>query len=348
MFFTGKEKKTGSSKVLSEAEIKKKLYGDYETTSAGVQSFSHEVKMTGSAFESQTAIKRDYYSNPAAKSSSFGAASKPEILVSRPSATDHFSDIPPRQSFSDQRKSAGISQPAAARIDWQKSALSVAQAALGFLAGVLWKLGAYLVQALDFILRILDPRKPQARKILYSIAACALVAALFSGVFRLNAQRKKAMMGELRPLVASSVQPASKPASVIGTNVSSATSSEAMSPTSVQEGETPAVVSNAQQSVVSVISEADNAPSAAVAGRYVIQVATYAVLDDASRLTQSFNQAGFSAFFKKQIRNSTGHSFYPVYLGRFETSAQAQKTLAKFRKSSVARPFQDSFIRTLE
>jgi cell division septation protein DedD len=84
------------------------------------------------------------------------------------------------------------------------------------------------------------------------------------------------------------------------------------------------------------------------AGKYVIQVATYAVLEDANRIIQSLKQAGFESFFKKQVRNSTGHSFFTVCLGRFESYTNAQETLAKFRKAAVARPFQDAFIRTME
>ncbi len=343
MFFTGKDKKSGSSKVLSEAEIQKKLYGDYETTSAGVLSSSHEVKMSGPAFESQTVPKRDPFSGVTVKSPSFGAHSKPEILVSKPSAHPaSFGDHSARKPFSSQPGSA-VPLRSQASTDWKKNALKAGQVVLGFVAGVLWKLGSYLVQTLDFILRILDPRKPQARKILYTITACVLVAALFFGVFRLNAQRKKAMMGELRPAALSEVS-VPKPAVVPPAVLPSALSEVPPAPNSAQnEGPETALpeLDNSGNTSMSV-------PSAAVGGRYVIQVATYAILDDANRVVQSFNQAGFTAFYKKQVRNSTGHSFYPIYLGRFETSAQAQKALTKFRKASVARPFQDSFIRTLE
>ena len=78
MFFTGKDKKSGGSKVLSEAEIKKKLYGDYESTSAGTHAASHEVKMSGHAFESHTTTpKKDSVPRGAAiKSASYGATSK--------------------------------------------------------------------------------------------------------------------------------------------------------------------------------------------------------------------------------------------------------------------------------
>ncbi len=347
MFFTGKEKKTGNSKVLSEAEIKKKLYGDYESTSGGTHSFSHEVKMTGPAFESHIAPKRDHLPATTIKSPSFGAASKPEVLVSRASSGAAFSDAPIR-NFSAQKTSSVSARSGAAGSDWKNNALKAGQAVLGFLTGVLWKTGSYLIQILDFILRLLDPRKPQARKLLYSITACILVAALFFGVFRLNAQRKKAMMGELRPVAALGVS-ASRPAAAIKTTPSSSTAT--IERNSAQKEADQASVKAPETSESNIAKNNSftvSAPSAAAGGRYVIQVATYAVLEDANRIIQSFNQAGFTAFYKKQIRNSTGHSFYPVYLGRFESTAQAQKVLAKFRKSSVARPFQDSFIRTLE
>jgi hypothetical protein len=219
------------------------------------------------------------------------------------------------------------------------------RAFLGFLAGVLWKLGAYFVKFLGFVLKILDPRKPQARRVLYSITACVLVAALFIGVFRLNAQRKKAMLGELPPPV---VQTA--PAPVVPTGLERTVDlpedvADAASDAAQKEESQEMILKALQNSSTPVASQA---PAAVSSGKYVIQVATYAVLEDANRVIQSLKQAGFESFYKKQVRNSNGQSFYTVCLGRFESYVTAQENLAKFRNASVARPFKDAFIRTME
>lgn len=331
MFFS-KEKKSSNSRVLTEAEIKKRLYGDFETHSAGVSASSHEIKMSGSTFESKLSAKSDVSSAAVSpRSQSFGAASKPELLVARSTSSATFSN-------KESRVSLGSG-------DWKVTALRVFQSILGFLTGLLWKVGSYLVQALEFILKLLDPRKPQARKVLYSITACVLVFALFLGVFRLNAQRKKAMSGE-RVASTSVAAPNQDSAKKIA---SAATPLSSVAPAQVQKEESQEMILKAlENSKASVAPSMTSTSPAAAQGKYVIQVATYAVADDANRVVQTFIQAGFEAFFKKQIRNSTGHSFYPIYLGRFKTSSEAQQTLAQFRKSNVSRPFQDSFVRTLE
>lgn len=333
MFFASKEKKSGGSRVLTEAEIKKKLYGDYDTSTSGVHTASPEIKTSAPAYESQIPVKREYPSGAAIRSPSFGAASKPETLSARPQKS-----ISPVRS----ENQSGI----------KGSALQAGQVVLGVVTGILWKVGSYLVQALDFILRILDPRKPQARKLLYSITACILVAALFIGVFRLNAHRKKAMMGELPAVTSNAIRldhNKTKKTEAVTTSSQVSGSSEA---TQLQKEETQEKILTKLESSTNASATAANLTTNVVApvteGKYVIQVATYAILDDANRLLQSLNQAGFTAFYKKQFRNSTGHAFYPVYLGRFESFSTAQHQLAKFRKASVARPFQDSFIRTLE
>ncbi len=345
MLFSSKDKKTNSSKMLTEAEIKRKLYGEYETVSGGSHSAAHEVKMTGPAFESQ-AVKKpavDINTRSHAAVSALGAGVKPQLA--------------PRPSFSNSRSNdkAKVVSPQGG---WKQVLLKSGRTALGVIAGVLWKIGSYLVKALDFVLRILDPRKPQARRLLYSITACILVAALFIGVFRLNSQRKKAMLGEL-PAVSvaapavSSVSSAASAQENVSPLSGSSNDSAVVADSSQREESQEMILKALENSSVSVpstsspVSESVTAP-AAVGGKYVIQVATYAVLEDANRIIQNLKQSGFESFYKKQVRNSTGHSFFTVCLGRFESYSSAQESLATFRKASVARPFQDAFIRTME
>lgn len=329
--------------MLTEAEIKRKLYGEYDTVSGGANSNVHEVKLTGSAFESQ-AVKKpavDVNTRSQAAVSALGSGVKPQLA--------------PRPSFSTSHSNhkARVVSP---KGEWKQVFQKSGRAVLGMIAGVLWKIGSYLVKALDFVLRILDPRKPQARRLLYSITACIMVAALFIGVFRLNNQRKKAMLGEL-PSV-SVVVPATSAA------VADTETVQESSPLSVVSAENESAdLSQREESQEMILKALENSSSAttgisstgtevvspaAVGGKYVVQVATYAVLEDANRIIQNLKQAGFDSFYKKQVRNSTGHSFFTVCLGRFESYSSAQETLSKFRKASVARPFQDAFIRTME
>lgn len=338
--------------MLTEAEIKKKLYGDFDTESIDTQSSSHEVKIPGASFEFQPSVQRDFSAHSKLRSPSFsttqkldsGAAQKAGSFSqgSDRKAVNHAKEI----NFQPKR-----SDPAS---DFNKQAIKLLQAFLGVVAGVLWKLGSYLVQALDFILRLLDPRKPQARKLLYSITACILVAALFFGVFRLNAQRKKAMLGELKS--SDSVAVATlKPVSSVATGgiltPLKGSIETAQLPTRIKKmdiQQTPSRILSPSRGTEAISGASVETAPLISDGKYVIQVATYAVLEDANRVIQNIKQAGFNAFLKKQVRNSTGHAFYPVFLGRFESSALAQQALNRFRKSSVARPYQDSFIRTLE
>ncbi len=341
MFFLSKDKKLGSSRVLTESEIKKKLYGQYETTSSDTHSSVIESKILQPAFETrQVPQRRESLSGSSSvRTTSFGAASRPESLVARSSSIPN-SDKSFDKSFAFQKLPSVSAKASSDWGAWHTQLIQIAQVLGGFLTGVLWKTGSYLVQALEFALKILDPRKPQARKLLYSITACVLVVALFLGVFRLNAQRKKAMMGEL-----------SLSTSSVGVTENSLNRSGVLS--SVLPSSAVVSKENQDQSDKLLDHKLDSSfvpphVPETVAGKHVIQVATYAVLDDANRLIEGINQAGFNAFFKKQSRSSTGHTFYPVYLGRFESSSAAQQTLNKFRKASVARPFQDAFVRTLE
>lgn len=79
---------------------------------------------------------------------------------------------------------------------------------------------------------------------------------------------------------------------------------------------------------------------------YVIQVCTYANQTDAEGLAEKMRAANLPAFVEPMGRTN-GKTFYPVFLGRFETFREAQAKLKEFRGRPVSGDFQDSFIRTL-
>ena len=79
---------------------------------------------------------------------------------------------------------------------------------------------------------------------------------------------------------------------------------------------------------------------------YVIQVCTYTSPMDAEQLAEKMREADLPAFVEPMGRAS-GKTFYPVFLGRFETFQEAQARLKEFRGKPASKDFQDSFIRTL-
>jgi hypothetical protein len=82
-------------------------------------------------------------------------------------------------------------------------------------------------------------------------------------------------------------------------------------------------------------------------GRFVIQVATYVIRDDANRLLQDLQKIEPKSFVKGLSRSS-GKTYFSVFLGRFESFQEGQQALAKFKKTDLSRSFKDAFIRTLE
>lgn len=345
MFFSDKDKKPSGSKVLTEAEIKKKLYGDFETTSGAGQFTSHEYKTSASSFEAGAVFHQPRSTNKStAKSDTFlPPRFSPSSLTPKGS---HKADLPLKNSFENKLDFSSA----------QSKVVFSAKVFLGFLTGVVWKFSAYFIQGLDFFLRMLDPRKPQSRKFMYSITACILVFVLFLGVFKLNAQRKRAMLGEVS--AAAPLQVAVTPV-VTKHKVAMPHIASHARTTVVPEGELQTQKEESQEKILKKLEKEQglenfraetplSKPTVPnLEGRFVIQVATYGTVEDAGRVVQSLAKAGFKSFYKKQIRNSTGHAFYPVYLGRFESFVSAQQTLTKFRKASIARPFQDSFVRAL-
>ncbi len=82
-------------------------------------------------------------------------------------------------------------------------------------------------------------------------------------------------------------------------------------------------------------------------GRFVIQVATYVIKDDANGLMEDLKKSEPRVFVKGLTRAS-GKTYYSVFIGRFKTFQDAQQAVAGFKKTDLARSFKDAFIRTLD
>ena len=145
-----------------------------------------------------------------------------------------------------------------------------------------------------------------------------MVALLFLGIHVLNGYREKAMK-------------ASKPKMPLETS-------------SLRE-EVPSLVAPVSPASPPVAVEPPPPPPTPRRS-YVIQVCTYASRTDAERLAEKMKAATLPAFVEP-LGRANGKTFYPVFLGRFETFQEAQAKLKEFRGKPVSRDFQDSFIRTL-
>lgn len=79
---------------------------------------------------------------------------------------------------------------------------------------------------------------------------------------------------------------------------------------------------------------------------YAVQICTYAREEDAGRLVRAIQEAQFPAFVQPMERTN-GKTFYPVFIGRFQTYQEAQKQLQEFRSKPISNDFPDSFVRTI-
>lgn len=132
----------------------------------------------------------------------------------------------------------------------------------------------------------------------------------------------------------------------------------------IQKAVVPAVSSSDEQKAITKVAGRNAAPltpaekdagtlqTAAKAtdvsnGRFVIQVATYVIRDDANRLLQDLLKIE-SRSFVKGLSRASGKTYYSVFMGRFETFQAGQQALAMFKKTDLSRSFKDAFIRTLD
>lgn len=163
-------------------------------------------------------------------------------------------------------------------------------------------------------------KKISNRKVMTWVAAVGFLTFVFWGIHSLNSKREKFMTSPVKKVEKKKEAPA----------------------------QTPDVPSQALVNTISTPASSISAPKEiASKGNYVIQVATYASLDDANKLVEQFTQQNFRSFIKSFQRNAAGRIYHSVYMGRFAEYSQAETQLEKFRKSKISEPFQDAFIRSL-
>ena len=327
--FNKKKNADSSDSVLSESEIQKKLYGEF---SSGV---SHSVI-------GEREYLKERAPNPAPHQDAPAEIEPAHDLFSAPKDAWVEPDLPPRQTFSEQKttdqapryvplhdfekKSVPPVTPVSGadtygRFRYNQSSGNKTQAILN-----LGKNGFDKLQSL--FETFLDPKQVALRRFIYWGAAILVVFLLFWGVNTLNSQREEAMRVRYK-------MPGKTPAVQVAAPVV---------PAPVVEREvtiTPAPVRTKKAAA----SNAAGKASVPANGSYVIQVVTYPSKQDAEQVVAKFKQAGFHAFVQENSRPS-GRVFYLVLIGGFHKAADAQAQLSKFRALEAARPFQDAFVRT--
>jgi hypothetical protein len=201
--------------------------------------------------------------------------------------------------------------------------VSVLLPGLRAVASVIFKL---MIQATQSLAEFVYYRRQGLKKMSLCAFAILGVLALFSGVHFLNVRREEAMTQKPAPRVQQETQ---------------AQSVSVVPVVPVESAPSPAVQSAEVLPVV--------VPTAATGegeGKYVVQVATYFSEADAVKVASEMKSGDWPSFIRS-VPRSDGKVFYSVYFGRFQDYQQAQEVLNRFRKTDVAGPFQDAFIRKL-
>ncbi len=329
----GKKKNTETrASVLTESEIRKKLYGEFSDRTSHVVIGDRDHLREPAA--SPLPPLREPSGDKEEKDRDLFTAQE-DILSepsapSRPFVPEPKFEEPLRQASSHPEKKPSFSAPVSspedlyARFPYNRPQTSRWALVQDFLLGLSDKAG-------ELARFIRDPRQVVLRRFFYWGTAALVIFLLFWGVNALNSQREEALRARYN---ISGGEPAAKASeAVIAAPAKFVTERPvAVVPSSVSTGktttDTPAVK-----------------PPATVSTPYVIQVVTYPSMQDAESIVKTLKSSGFNAFVKESVR-PTGTVFYMVLIGGFRTAAEAQAQLAKFRTQEVARPFQDAFVRT--
>ena len=335
LFPKKKGTKDFQSSPLSEAEIHRKLYGEFEAGS------SHVVLGD-----------RDHLKDPAVSAPSGNEAGMSHDLFSAPSDVPIETDVPKR-SFRPEIKSPENSSRHVPIHEFEKKAGETpdpVNAYARFRSGATAKMKNKIVAAFavllengrKFLASLLDPKSAMVRRVLYWAVAAGVVFLLFWGVNALNSQREEAMKVPYK----------SHKERSSATNVTPAPSHEkGVSVAKAVVAERPVVITPApprpREVVITPASQIikRKAVSADASGPYAIQVVTYPSQVDADQVVETLKKNQLSAFVKEYKRPS-GRVFYVVFIGGYRTEAEAQAQLVKFRAKEVARPFQDAFVKT--
>ena len=326
----GKKKNSDTAdSVLTESEIKKKLYGEFDSGPGRVLPVDREYF-------------KEHASSPAQSHDSRGEKDQAPDLFSAPKDDWVGTDLPPRQNFLE-TKQADQTPRYVPIHDFEKKSVAPVSPVSGAGSNARFrynrpsenKMDAIVATGTDVVGKMkalfdafLDPKQVILRRFFFWGVAALVVFLLFWGVNTLNSQREEAMRVRYKmPGKAAAVQ---APAAAVSAPVV----------------EREVTITPAQpRAKKTVTSENVKTSSASGSGSYVIQVVTYPNKQDASQIVESLKRAGLRAFVQENARPS-GRVFYLVLIGGFRTATDAQSQLLKFKTLEAAKPFQDSFVRT--
>ncbi len=373
MFAIKKSHKSGGVSALSERDIQEKLYGRFRSPSmdskAGgasvafeeeeIQGVSKHVpakimeKKSVDLFESATTNVQEEPSEVSdvempVESKEVRSAPRPLEFKTRFQAPERHvvgsarenSKYSPNRSTLEKKPMIQLSLP---KFDWVGGLRS-------FFVGLAETVSPMPRNFLR-VIESLNPSSERARALIsWSFGIAALLALLFS-VHVLNVRREQAMKEARvhRPAaMAKKIKIQKKVVLQAVTEEPSVKTAPAAVDQVLPESESIAQQQVQTEPAAETVSPKEQKPAlrSEGKGKFVIQVATYVIEDDANQLRVDVRKIHISAFVKGLTRSS-GKTYYSVFLGRFETFKSAQETLSNFKKSDVARSFNDAFIRTL-
>lgn len=339
MGFFAKKKgsKVSTAASLSESEIHRKLYGEFESgTMREVSAEREPVKEPGpvppppSAKEARTAHDLFNVSTETTSETEIPARQNRPVIKSPENASRYV----PLHEF--EKKSAPGADTAHAQAR-SRSGDAAGKIKEKFSAIFPW----IFARGRTLIVGVADPRRVMMRRIIYWSVVAGVVFLMFWGVNALNSQREKAMNTQYssRREQPVGVENVSAPVQDAGVPVTERPVVITPAPVRPRVAERDVVITPAAQVKRTEV-------QAASSGSYAIQVVTYPSRADAEQVVEALKKEKLSAFVKENVRPS-GRIFYVVHIGGYPTEEEAQAQLVKFRAKEVARPFQDAFVKTL-
>ena len=332
------KKNKSSDKVLTEKEIQQKLYGRFlnsKNTAAGAaETYLRPSGRSAAALFPEETVEEQPQIRPS------DLVSEPRPAEKKPVPKDAL-----REKFqtSESELLRTVQKPKLAKPVFQPVLPKIKLPALPWktlLSGIAGGLTAVFRTAFSGIFalgRVVDFRREGVRTGLAWGSGIVVLVLLLAAIHGLNSKREYAMKTapQTPKKTAVKIAPAKKTVPVI--------------PAAAE-----IEIQNAEPTADSALSAAETKPTlqkeaaADVSkGRFVIQVATYVIRDDANRLAEDLKKTQTRGFVKGLSRAS-GKTYYSVFLGRFENYQAAQDALAKFKKTDLSRSFKDAFMRTLD
>lgn len=211
--------------------------------------------------------------------------------------------------------------------------------ALGWGVKILFGVGMFLVRILRAAFDTFDLKKPGVRRAVYWTLGFLFLASVFFAVHLLNVRREVAMKTS-KPR-----QPAA-----VARRIPPAPIAETFPLTQVEADEIATEISGGATVRLTEPSAVvpDSSSHTSAKGPYVIQIATFVGPQDAEKLVESLKTGGWEDAFARSLTRPSGRVYYYVFVGGFDSFTRAQQGLEKFRKTDSFKSFPDAFVRKLD